>query len=237
LVGENIAAGRWTAERKRHILQSRIDSARLLAEFFAQAGQKKPKVLISASAVGIYGDRGEEELRESSSTGTGFLAEVGRAWEEATAPAVAAGIRVVNARFGTVLSRDGGALAKMLPPFKIGLGGILGNGKQWLSWLSIHELPSIIEHLLCHEELNGAVNLTTPHPVTNREFTKTLAKILCRPALVPAPRFLLQLLFGEMAKELLLASTKVRPVRLLESGYVFKFPELDAALRGLLHPT
>ncbi len=235
LAGENIAAGRWTAERKQRMLRSRIASTRLLTEFFAQAEQK-PKVLISASAVGIYGNRGEEELTEHSHNGQGFLAELGQAWEAATEPAAAAGIRVVNARFGIVLSPQGGALATMLPPFRMGLGGCLGSGRQWLSWISIHELPGIIAHLLQHEELSGPVNLTAPQPVCNRDFTEVLAHVLRRPAFLPAPGFLLKLLFGEMAEDLLLASAKVRPGRLLDSGYVFKFPELDAALRHLLLP-
>lgn len=233
LAGENIAAGRWTAARKERILRSRIDSARLLAEFFANAAQK-PKVLISASAVGIYGDRGEEELTEASSTGTGFLPEVGRAWEEAVIPAAAAGIRVVNARFGIVLSRQGGALAKMLPPFKLGLGGSMGSGRQWMSWISIHDLPGIIDHILGHEELSGPVNLTAPNPATNRQFTKVLGKVLRRPTLFPAPRLLLELLFGAMARELLLSSAKGTPDKLLESGYSFKEPDLEPALRTIL---
>ena len=235
LAGENIAAGRWTAERKQRMLRSRIASTRLLTEFFAQAEQK-PKVLISASAVGIYGNRGEEELTEHSHNGQGFLAELGQAWEAATEPAAAAGIRVVNARFGIVLSPQGGALATMLPPFRMGLGGCLGSGRQWLSWISIRELPGIMAHLLQHEELSGPVNLTAPQPVCNRDFTEALAHVLRRPAFLPAPGFLLKLLFGEMAEDLLLASAKVRPGRLLDSGYVFKFPELDAALRHLLLP-
>ncbi|MCW5198591.1 TIGR01777 family oxidoreductase [Desulfobulbus sp. F3] len=234
LAGENIADGCWTAARKERILRSRIDSTNLLAKFFAQADQK-PKVLISASAVGVYGDRGDEELTEASSTGTGFLAEVGKAWEAATAPAAVAGIRVVNARFGIVLSSQGGALAKMLPLFKMGFGGIIGSGRQWMSWISLHELTGIIQHIFSHAELSGPVNLTAPNPAANCEFTKTLGRVLRRPTFFPAPRLLLELFFGEMAKELLLASTKVRPVKLLESGYVFKKPELNAALRDVLN--
>jgi uncharacterized protein (TIGR01777 family) len=235
LAGENVAAGRWTVARKERILRSRIDSTRLLAEFLAQA-MCKPKVLISASAVGIYGDRGDEELTETSPLGNGFLAQVGQAWEAATAPAEAAGIRVVNARFGIILSPQGGALAKMLPPYRLGFGGVMGSGRQWMSWISINELSDIMEHILCHEELSGPVNLTAPQPVSNREFTQTLGGILRRPTLFPAPRLLLELLFGEMARALLLASAKVKPVKLLQSGYVFKAPELNAALCELLHP-
>jgi hypothetical protein len=233
LAGENIAVGRWTAARKERIMRSRVDSTRLLTSFFAAAAHK-PRVIISASAVGIYGDRGDELLTESSSSGAGFLAKVGQAWEEAAADAAAAGIRVVNARFGIVLSREGGALARMLPPFRLGLGGILGSGRQWMSWISIHELPGIIEHLLHHEELSGPVNLTVPHPVTNRQFTKLLSRVLRRPAFVPVPSLLLKFFFGEMAAELLLASARVQPDRLLESGYVFRTPELETALRNIL---
>lgn len=232
LAGENIAAGRWTVARKERILRSRIDSTRLLAEFFAQA-EHKPNVLISASAVGIYGDRGDEELSEDSSPGTGFLAHVAQEWEAASQPARAAGIRVVNLRFGIVLSTEGGALAKMLPPFKLGLGGVMGSGRQWMSWISRDEIPHIITHILQHEELHGPVNAVSPCPARNREFTQMLAKTLCRPALLPAPRFLLELLLGELGRELLFASTKVQPSRLLESGYVFREPDLTTALNHL----
>ncbi|MCW5205401.1 TIGR01777 family oxidoreductase [Desulfobulbus sp. F5] len=233
LAGENIADNRWTVARKERIRQSRVDSTRLLAQFFAQADYK-PKVIISASAVGIYGDRGDEELTEASSIGTGFLAHVAQEWEAAAQPARAAGIRVVNLRFGIVLSTEGGALAKMLPPFKLGLGGVMGSGKQWMSWISRDEIPHIIKHILQHEELHGPVNAVSPCPATNREFTKALSKVLCRPALLPAPRFLLELLLGEMGRELLFASTKVTPSRLLASGYVFREPDLATTLNHLL---
>lgn len=233
LAGENISAGSWTAERKERIRRSRVDGTRLLAEFFAAAA-KKPKVIIAASAVGYYGDRGNEELTEASAAGKGFLAEVAQDWEAALQPAAKAGIRTVNARFGIVLSPAGGALAKMLPPFKLGMGGMMGSGRQWMSWINLNELPFVISHIFAHEELSGPVNLTSPFPVTNRDFTRILAKALCRPALLPAPRCLLEALFGDMAKELLLASAKVRPDKLLESAYIFREPELAAALRGLL---
>ncbi|MCW5199395.1 TIGR01777 family oxidoreductase [Desulfobulbus sp. F1] len=233
LSGENIADSRWTVARKERIRQSRVDGTRLLAQFFAQTDYK-PKVIISASAVGIYGDRGDEELTEASSIGTGFLAHVAQEWEAAAQPARAAGIRVVNLRFGIVLSTEGGALAKMLPLFKLGLGGVMGSGKQWMSWISRDELPHIITHILQHEELDGPVNAVSPCPATNREFTKALSKVLCRPALLPAPRFLLELLLGEMGRELLFASTKVTPSRLLASGYVFREPDLATTLNHLL---
>ena len=233
LAGENIAAGRWTAVRRERIRSSRVDSARLLAEFFA-AAERKPKVIISASAVGIYGDRGDEELTEASPAGQGFLAEVAQDWEAAWQPAEAAGIRVVRLRLGTVLSPEGGALAAMLPPFRLGLGGAAGSGRQWMSWISLSELPLIVSHILQHEELRGPVNAVAPGAVTNREFTRTLAQALRRPVFLPAPRFLLEAVFGGMAEELLLVSTKVRPAKLLKSGYVFREPELSAVLRRLL---
>lgn len=233
LAGENIAAGRWTSARKERIRQSRTASAKLLAEFFA-AAQQKPKVLISASAVGFYGDRGDEELTEASSAGTGFLAKTAQAWEEAVEPCAAAGIRTVQLRLGVVLSSAGGALAKMLPSFTMGLGGVLGSGRQWMSWVSLRELPSIINHILQHQELRGPINAVSPCPVSNRDFTRTLAAVLCRPALLPAPRLLLKVVLGEMAEELLLASARAQPQKLLCSGYVFQEPKLAAALRQLL---
>jgi uncharacterized protein (TIGR01777 family) len=234
LAGENIAAGRWTSARKARIRQSRVAGTHLLATFFARAKQK-PKVFISASAVGYYGDQHEEELTEASPLGTGFLADVAQAWEAATQPASAAGIRVVFLRFGIILSPKGGALAKMLFPFTMGLGGALGSGQQWMSWISLDEIANIVSHIVQHEELTGPINIVSPHPVRNREFTKTLAAVLHRPAFFPAPSFLLNMLFGEMAQELLLASTKVKPHRLLESGYVFQEAELKTAFCHLLH--
>ena len=232
LAGENIAAGRWTAARRERIRRSRTDSASLLAKFFA--AELKPKVIISASAVGIYGDRGDEELTEASPAGQGFLAEVAQDWEAAWQPAEAAGIRVVRLRLGTVLSPEGGALAAMLPPFRLGLGGAAGSGRQWMSWISLSELPLVVSHIFAHEELRGPVNAVAPGAVTNREFTRTLAQTLRRPVFLPAPRFLLEAVFGGMADELLLASAKVRPAKLLDSGYVFREPELAAVLRRLL---
>lgn len=233
LAGESVSGGCWTAERKERIRRSRVDGTRLLAAFFAAAKQK-PKVIIAASAIGYYGDQGDEELTEASPAGRGFLAEVAQDWEAALQPAAKAGIRTVSARFGIVLSPAGGALAKMLPPFKLGMGAVLGSGRQWMSWISLNEVSLVISHILAHEELSGPINLTSPFPVTNRDFTQSLAKALRRPAFLPAPRFLLETLFGDMAKELLLASAKVRPAKLLESGYVFREPELAAVLRGLL---
>lgn len=236
LAGESIAAGRWSAARRERIRRSRVDSAGLLATFFAGT-ERKPKVIISASAVGIYGDRCDEELTEASPAGQGFLAEVAQDWEAAFQPAVAAGIRVVSLRLGMVLSLAGGVLAAMLPPFRLGLGGAAGNGRQWMSWISLSEVPLIISHIMEHEELRGPVNAVSPCPVTNREFTASLAAALRRPAVLTAPRPLLELLLGGMAKELLLASAKVRPAKLLESGYVFREPELSTTLRRLLRPS
>ena len=233
LAGENVAQGYWTAKKKERILQSRVEGTRLLAEFFAGTPHK-PHLMISASAIGFYGERGEEKLEEQSRKGTGFLADVAQAWEEAALSAREAGIRVVHPRFGMVLSPEGGALNKMLPPFTKGLGGTLGNGKQYMSWISIHDVVQAILHIMEHEELEGAVNLVAPHPVTNRQFTKELGQVIHRPAFLPVPKFFLSLFLGEMAKELLFASTRVYPRRLQESGYVFAEPDLTTALQTLL---
>lgn len=235
LAGENVAQGCWTAKKKERILQSRVEGTRLLAEFFAETTHK-PRLMISASAVGFYGERGEEKLDEQSVKGTGFLADVSKAWEEAAQPAREAGIRVVHPRLGMVFSPDGGALARILPPFKMGLGGSLGNGKQYMSWISIHDVVLAICHIMEHEELEGAVNFVAPRPVTNRQFTKALGQALRRPAFLPVPKFFLSLFLGEMAKELLFASTRVYPRRLEESGYVFVHPDLGRALQALLSP-
>jgi uncharacterized protein (TIGR01777 family) len=233
LAGENIAGARWTEERKRKIRDSRTPPTRLLSGALARLEQP-PRVLICASAIGYYGNRGSEILNEQSKAGTGFLAEVCREWEDATSPAVEKGIRVVHLRIGLVLSPKGGALAKMLPPFQLGLGGPLGDGSQFMSWIAIDDLVGAIQHLLTAETLNGPVLAVSPNPVTNREFTKTLGHVLSRPAFIPVPAFALRLAFGEMADALLLASTRARPERLLESGYQFLFPELEAALRHVL---
>ncbi|RWX46074.1 hypothetical protein VT99_12431, partial [Candidatus Electrothrix marina] len=233
LAGENVAQGRWTADKKERILRSRVEGTRLLAEFFA-AAVYKPRLMISASAIGFYGERGDEELDEGSKKGTGFLSDVSQAWEEAARPAAEAGIRVVNTRFGMVLSPDGGALAKMLPPFRIGLGGPVGDGSQYMSWVNIHDAAQAILHIIQQEELHGPVNIVAPHPVTNQQFTRVLGKVLRRPAFFPVPKFFLSLFFGEMAQELLFASARVYPRKLRESGYVFAKPDLESALRSLL---
>jgi len=233
LAGENIAGGRWTKKKKERIKSSRIKGTKLLCEYVSSL-KNKPKLLISASAIGFYGDRGEETLTEDSSKGTGFLADVCKKWEEATHIALSSGIRVVNMRFGMVLSPHGGALKRMLIPFKLGLGGIVGQGRQYISWIAIEDVLSAIDHIIKNEDISGPINFVSPNPVTNRYFTKTLAQILHRPALIPLPSLMAQVLFGEMAKELLLSSTKVIPKRLIDSGYRFIYPRLESALKAYL---
>jgi uncharacterized protein (TIGR01777 family) len=233
LAGENIAAGRWSAEKKARIRDSRVQGTRLLCDALAQLANP-PKVLVSASAIGYYGDRGAEVLREESRPGRDFLADVCRAWEAATAPAAQRGIRVVNLRFGMVLSAAEGALAKMLFPFKIGAGGIVGSGQQYMSWIALDDLVGVIHHALITDTLQGPVNAVTPHPVTNAAFTKTLGRVLRRPTLVPLPAFAARAVFGEMADALLLASIRVEPARLQDTHYAFRYPELEGALRHVL---
>ena len=234
LAGENIAGGRWTAARKESILQSRIKGTSLLAETMAGM-YVPPKVMICASGVGYYGSRGDELLDEDSPRGSGFLSDVCEAWEAAAAPARRAGIRVVHLRLGVVLSTLGGALRKMLPPFQLGLGGRLGSGRQWMSWIAVQDVTRAILHLL-NAPVAGPLNLTAPNPVTNAAFTRALASALRRPAFLPVPAFALNTLIGrEMAAELLLSSTRAVPKRLLESGYTFRFSEVDKALRTLIH--
>ncbi|MGH9805164.1 MAG: TIGR01777 family oxidoreductase [Candidatus Acidiferrales bacterium] len=232
LAGENIA-GRWSPEKKARIRDSRVKGTRLLAEALGRLAQP-PKVLVAASAIGYYGDRGDALLREDSVSGSGFLAEVAREWEGATAPATARGIRVVNLRIGVVLSRRGGALAKMLLPFKLGAGGVVGSGKQHWSWVALDDLVEIIFFAATTDSLKGPVNAVSPKPVTNYKFTKLLGRVLRRPTIFPMPAFAARLVLGEMADELLLASTKVEPAKLVAAGYPFRFPELDGALRHAL---
>jgi uncharacterized protein (TIGR01777 family) len=233
LAGENIASGRWTAARKARIRDSRVTGTSTLCETLTRLAQP-PKVLVSASAIGYYGDRGAEPLWENSAFGTGFLPEVCRVWEEATQPAVHKGIRVVLLRIGIVLSPAGGALAKLLFPFKSGLGGIIGSGKQYMSWIALDDVAGAIHHALVTDTLQGPVNAVAPFPVTNREFTKTLGWVLGRPTVLPLPAFAAHLALGEMADALLLASTRVEPKRLLATHYAFRCPELDGALRHVL---
>ncbi len=235
LAGESIV-GSWNEEKKKRIRESRVQGTRLLCKTLAQQDQP-PQVLVSASAIGFYGDRGDEILNEDSEAGSSFLSEVCKVWEEACAPAVEKGIRVVNLRIGIVLSPKGGALAKMLFPFYIGAGGKIGSGKQYMSWVTLDELAGIIHHALHTDSLNGPVNAVSPNAVTNSEFTKTLGKVLWRPTLFPVPGFAARLMFGEMADELLLASTRVEPKKLLESGYQFRHTHLEEGLRHVLGRT
>jgi len=229
LAGENIAAKRWTAEQKAKIRDSRVLGTRLLAETLAKL-KSPPNTLVCSSAIGFYGDRSDERLTEDSPPGTGFLADTCRAWEAAAKPAHDRGIRVVHLRTGLVLASQGGALAKMLPPFRLGIAGIIGNGRQYMSWISLDDLVAVIGHALSNDALSGPVNAVAPNAVTNHEFTKTLGQVLRRPTFFPLPEFAARLAFGEMADGLLLASTRVEPKRLLESGFNFRFPELEAAL-------
>lgn len=233
LAGENIATGRWTLEKKARIRDSRAQVTQRLCETIARLSSP-PRVVICASAVGYYGHRGDEILREESTSGVDFLAEVCRDWEAATKPATDAGIRGVNLRFGVILSATGGALAKMLTPFKLGLGGVIGGGQQWMSWIALDDAVGVIIHALTNKTLRGPVNVVAPEPVTNREFTKTLGRVLRRPAVFPLPAFALRLAFGEMADALLLSSQRVEPAKLVATGYKFRFPELEGALRHLL---
>ena len=235
LAGENVGT-RWTAARKRRIKESRISGTRLLSQTIAQL-RRPPRVLISASAVGIYGRRGDEILTEDSATGdpsSNFLVSVSREWEAAADPARAAGVRVVHPRFGVVLSRAGGALGKMLLPFRLGLGGRVGPGTQWMSWISIDDAVGAIQYALETDSLDGPVNATAPNPVTNGDFTRTLGRVLRRPTPFTVPAGALRLALGEMAEETLLASTRVLPARLLHSGYQFQHPHIEAALRHVL---
>ncbi|HEU4370298.1 MAG TPA: TIGR01777 family oxidoreductase [Methylomirabilota bacterium] len=233
LAGEGIAAGRWSAAKKARIRDSRVRSTLLLARSMA-ALDRRPKVFVSASAVGFYGDRSDELVDEATGPGRGFLADVCKEWEAATRPASDAGVHVVNVRLGVVLSRRGGALPTLLRPFRVGAGGPIGTGRQYMSWIAIDDVVGAIEHLLRAETVTGPVNLVAPDAVTNGEFTKALGRVLRRPTVLPVPAFALRLLLGEMADEMLLASTRVRPSRLLESAYRFRHPRLEAALRHLL---
>lgn len=234
LAGENVGSGRWNASRKAAIRDSRVNGTRFLCDTLAGL-DRPPKTIVCASAIGIYGDRGEEPLTEESPPGTGFLAEVCREWEAASAPASRKGIRVVALRIGMVLSPKGGALARMLPLFRAGLGGVIGGGRQYVSWVARDDLSLILLHALRRGDLDGPVNAVAPRPVTNREFTEALGKALSHPTPLPVPAFALRLAVGrEMADALLLASARALPRRLEETGYPFRFPELGAALRHLL---
>ncbi|MGA2980759.1 MAG: TIGR01777 family oxidoreductase [Terriglobales bacterium] len=233
LAGESVV-GRWTNEKKSAIRDSRVLGTRHLTAALAQT-EVKPRVLVCASAIGFYGDRGDEILGEKSPSGRGFLPEVCSEWEEATQAAAESGIRVVNIRIGLVLSAKGGALAKMLTPFKLGLGGRIGSGQQWWSWIHVDDIVGGIHHAMRTESLAGPVNLVAPNAMRNAEFTKVLASVLRRPAFFPVPEFALRLAFGaEAAREMLLASQRVQPGKLGSSGYAFRFRELRAALENLV---
>jgi len=233
LAGENIAAVRWSRARKARLLGSRVGGTRLLCETLA-ALERPPRVLVSASATGFYGDRGSEVLHEASPPGSGFLAGLARAWEESTAAAEARGVRVVRLRIAPVLASRGGVLAPMLPVFRLGLGGPLGSGLQWMSWIALDDLVAAIRHLLDRDPVRGAVNAAAPGTVTNREFARVLGRVLGRPAFVRVPATVLRSVLGEMADEALLASTRVEPRRLVGNGFTFRHPELEPALRHLL---
>jgi uncharacterized protein (TIGR01777 family) len=233
LAGENIASGRWTEARKTAIRESRVKGTRALASALARV-KSPPRVFVCASAIGYYGDRGDEELTESSTPGTGFLADVCRDWEEAAAPARDRGIRTVHLRFGVILSPQGGALAKMLTPFRLGAGGRIGSGRQWMSWIGIHDAVGAIHHAMHVDAISGPVNVVAPNPVTNAEFTRVLGRVLKRPTIMPMPAFAARLALGEMANELLLSSQRVKPTRLLETEYGFRHRELEPALRHIL---
>jgi uncharacterized protein (TIGR01777 family) len=233
LAGENIAGRRWTESFKREIRDSRVKGTRLIAESIARA-TNKPKALICASAIGYYGNRGDELLSENSPPGDDFLADVCREWEASCQPARDAGVRVVNTRIGVILSPKGGALHKMLTPFKLGLGGKIGDGRQYMSWIALDDVVGALHFLVAHPTASGPVHLTAPNPVTNADFTKTLGRVLHRPTIFPMPAFAAKLAFGEMADALLLSSTRVAPRALEAAGYAFKLPQLEPALRHLL---
>ena len=232
LSGESVS-GRWTRGKKRRIRDSRVVSTENLARALALA-EKKSSVFVCASAIGYYGDRGDEVLTEGSAAGEGFLPAVCREWESATHAALAAGIRVVNLRFGIVLSRDGGALRQMLLPFRWGLGGRIGSGRQWWSWIHIDDLVAAVFDILENRDLRGAVNTVSPNPVSNAEFTKTVAHTLGRPAIFAVPGFVVRFAFGEFANEGLLASARVLPERLSQAGFRFRYPGLEMTLKQLL---
>jgi uncharacterized protein (TIGR01777 family) len=233
LSGENVGGGRWSREMKRRILESRTKSTTLIAQAAADAAEP-PRSLVSASAVGYYGDGGDAVLDETSPRGDGFLAEVCAAWESSADAARQAGIRTVHLRVGVVLSGHGGALAKMLPPFKLGLGGKVGSGKQWMSWISLRDVVRVFARATTDASMSGAVNAVAPKPVTNADFTRALGKVLGRPTIVPVPALALRAAFGEMADATVLASQRATPRRLLELGFDFQDPDIESALAAAL---
>lgn len=233
LAGESIASGRWNDEKKRSIRESRTKGTLLLSETLARLAHP-PSVFISASAIGYYGNRGDELLTETSAPGNDFLASVCVEWEQATRPASEKGIRTVLARFGIILDQNGGALAKMLTPFRMGIGGRVGNGRQWMSWIALDDVIGALKFLMRDKAVNGPVNFVAPRPVTNAEFTRTLGRTLARPTIFPIPEFGVRLAFGEMGDALLLSSQKVEPTVLENRGFAFYWPRLEPALDHLL---
>src|SRR6267378_2464584 len=233
LAGESIAEGRWTDEKKRKIHDSRVNGTHLLSEAIAKLAQR-PRVFLCASATGFYGDRDDDILDETSESGGGFLADVCREWEDATEPATKAGVRVVNLRFGPILAREGGMLGKMLTPFKMGMGGKVGSGKQYISWVAIDDVVGAIKLALADGSIHGPLNVVSPNPVTNEAFTRTLGEVLSRPTVMCIPAFVARLAFGEMADEMLLVSQRVTPKKLNDVGYEFRYPELEGAFRHVL---
>lgn len=233
LAGESIASGRWTGEKKRAIRESRTKGTSLLSETLARLEQP-PQVFVSASAIGYYGDRNDELLSETSAPGKDFLASVCVEWEASARAAVEKGIRTVFARFGIILDANGGALAKMLPPFKLGIGGKVGDGTQWMSWIALDDVVNGLKFVIEDAAIRGPVNFVAPNPVTNAEFTKTLGRVLSRPTLLPMPAFAARLALGEMADELLLSSQRVDPAVLADRGFLFNWPTLEPALKQIL---
>lgn len=229
LAGESVSGLRWTDEKKKAIRDSRVLGTRSVVDAISKL-KDRPKVFVSASAIGFYGERGDEELTESSAAGDSFLADVSKEWEAESRRAEDAGVRTVLLRTGIVLSKDGGALGTMLLPFKLGVGGVVGSGKQWMSWISLDDHVEAINFAIENENLRGAVNAVSPNPVTNEEFTKTLGDVLYRPTFLPLPEFAVSMILGEMGDALLLASTRVLPKRLIDAGFDFKYPSLKAAI-------
>ncbi len=231
LAGESIASGRWTAERKKRLISSRVETTRALVESIKNS-DPGPKILISASAVGFYGQHGDEEVTENTGQGTDFLAEICRAWESEALKAQESGLRVVIMRFGTVLESDGGALLKMITPFKLFLGGPLGSGRQWFPWVHRDDLTGIIKYAMDNKSMSGPFNVTSPQAVTNREFSDALGRALNRPSCLPVPGFVLKIVFGELSS-ILLTGQKVLPEKILNAGFKFKYPDIDGALRAI----
>lgn len=234
LEGENVASGRWTEAKKKEIRESRVASTRTLSHFLSQLKQP-PKVFLTASAMGYYGDQGSTVLTEANPSGRSFLATVCQEWEEATEEAAAAGIRVAHTRFGMVLSSKGGGLPKLMIPYRLGLGGVVGSGEQYISWVTLDDLLAMILHVIGNDRLSNGINFSTPYPVTNAEFTKVLGKVLECPTFVWLPAAMARLTFGEMADEMMLCSTRMVPQKLIETGFSFRYPQLEEALKHIVN--